>query len=242
MALKTYTIGMLSLLLAGAAHAAPRALDCHSGSAKHDTTTAAVTTNSNVAAVDAASSSSSSSLPGKVQLVPVSSSSSANKQVLHTTNRSAAPRKNLSLAWQTPSQDSLVSVGLTMQNTAVALEDVDDVVAVDCSGNSSVAVTFNTTEAFNDALTQWSRLNDSFVMITNHLGDCDSELERSFFVADSDTLGSFEGNLTIVARAEKSDIVNTASKTYTRLSSVGYLCLALHVHHKMRSSCRDLIS
>lgn len=198
MALK-YTVGILSLL-AATAHAAPRTRDCHSG-AKHNSSASTSAVTSNVAA----------SSPGKIQLVPVS-----NTNKVYTASRNAVPKKNLSLSWQTPNSDGLVSVGLTMQNTAVALEDVDDVIAVDCSGNSSVAVTFNNTEAFNDALTQWSGLNDSFVMITNHLGDCDSELERSFFVADSDTLGSFENNLTIIARAEKSDLVNTASKTHPR--------------------------
>ncbi|KAF3760364.1 hypothetical protein M406DRAFT_353885 [Cryphonectria parasitica EP155] len=132
---------------------------------------------------------------------------------VQTAGRNVVPKKNLSLAWQTPSNDSAVSVGLTMQNSAVVLEDIDDVSAVDCTGQSSVAVTFNNTEAYTEALSEWSAMNSSFVMITNHLGDCDSELERSFFVTDADALTAFESNLTIIALAEKSDIVGTTSTT-----------------------------
>lgn len=131
---------------------------------------------------------------------------------MNTASRRIVPQKKLNLAWQTPNNDSAVSIGIDMLNSGVALEDIDEVIAVDCTGQATVAVTFNTTEAFNEALTEWSALNDSFVIITNHMGDCDTELERSFFVADSDTLASFDTNLTIVAQAEKSNLVNTASK------------------------------
>lgn len=145
----------------------------------------------------------------KLTLVPVTTTGG-----VRTAGRNITPKKELSLAWQTPNNDSAVSVGLSMQNSAVNLEDVEDIVGVDCTGQVSVAITFNNTEAFSEALTTWSSLNDSFVMITNHMGDCDAELERGFFVADSDTLASFETNLTIIAQTEKSDVANTASKTF----------------------------
>lgn len=186
MALK-YTVGVLSLL-SGTAFAAPAPSSLVSRDSSSSSTEVAPSAE-------------------KLQLVPVT-----NVNRVPTAGRNVTPKKNLSLAWQTPGNDSLVSVGLTMQNSAVALEDVDDVIAVDCSGNSSIAITFNNTEAFNEALTEWSALNDSFVMITNHFGDCDAELERSFFVADSDTLAAFDTNLTIIARAEKSDVASTTSK------------------------------
>lgn len=148
--------------------------------------------------------------PGpKLTLVPVSMAKSGG---VVTAGRNFAPKKHLNLAWQTPNNDSAVSVGISMQNTAIVLEELDDVTGVDCTGQASVAVTFSDTEAFNEALTAWGSLNDSFVMITNHMGDCDSELERSFFIADTDTLTSYETNLTIIAQAEKSDLVSTASK------------------------------
>lgn len=147
----------------------------------------------------------------KLTLVPVPVTTAGG---VRTAGRNITPQKNLKLAWQTPNNDSAVSVGLSMLNSAVNLEDVDDIIGVDCTGQASVAITFNNTEAFNEALTAWSSLNDSFVMITNHMGDCDAELERGFFVADTDTLASFESNFTIIAQTEKSDVANTASKNF----------------------------
>lgn len=151
--------------------------------------------------------SNSTSSPPKMSLVPVVNSG------VRTAGRHIVPQKQVNLAWQTNNKESLVTVGLSMQNAAVVLEDISEVVAVDCTGNASVSISFNTTDAFNEAISEWSAMNDSFVMITNHLGDCDAELERSFFVADSDNLASFETNLTIIAQAEKSDVVSTASKS-----------------------------
>lgn len=151
----------------------------------------------------------------KLQLVPVST---ANR--VQTAGRHMTPQKNLDLAWQTADEGSLVTVGLSMINTAVLLEDVQDVAAVDCTGQASVSITFNNTEAFNEAVSEWGALNDSFVMITNHMGDCDSELERSFFVADTDSLASFASNLTVVLQAEKSDVASTASSTSIDFTSV----------------------
>lgn len=148
--------------------------------------------------------------PSKLRLIPVANT---NRNTFGV-GRHIAPTKNLDLAWKTPDEASLVSVNLFMQHPAVILEDVDDVAAVDCMGQSRVAVTFSDKDAFDEALTEWSGLNDSFVMVTNHQGDCDAELERSFFVADTDTLASFESNLTIIAKAEKSDVYSTAGKTY----------------------------
>lgn len=153
---------------------------------------------------------------GSASLLPAANTTTLPLQPVRlgtgSAGRNIAPKKTLNLAWQTPSNDSAVSVGLTMQNTAVVLEDIDDVTAVDCTGQRSVAITFNNTEAFNEALSEWTSTNETLVMITNHMGDCDSELERSFFVTDADSISSFQTNLTIVALAEKSDLVNTASK------------------------------
>lgn len=186
-----HVVGILSLLSSAIAAPATAAGSYNYPSGDSNTTTTSSTT-----------SASSSNLP----LKPIS------RFGITTASRNIAPKKNVSLAWQSTNNDSLVTVGLAMQNTAVVLEDIEEVTAVDCTGNSTVAITFNTTDAFNEAVSEWSAMNDSFVMITNHMGDCDAELERSFFVADSDTLASFETNLTIIAQAEKSDVVNTACK------------------------------
>lgn len=147
----------------------------------------------------------------KLQLIPIANESRKKFGV----GRNIAPTRKLDLSWKTPDEASLVSVNLDMQHPAVILEDIDDVTAVDCIGQTRVAVTFSDKDAFDEALEDWSGLNDSFVMVTNHQGDCDAELERSFFVADTDSLAAFESNLTIIAKAEKSDVYSTASKTTT---------------------------
>ncbi|KAI3399309.1 hypothetical protein diail_7264 [Diaporthe ilicicola] len=154
--------------------------------------------------------------PAKLQLIPVANEERKQFGV----GRNIAPTKNLALAWRTPDEASLVSVNMLMQHPAVILEDVDDVTAVDCMGQTSVAVTFSDKDSFNEALSSWSGLNDSFVMVTNHQGDCDAELERSFFVADTDTLASFQSNLTIIAKAEKSDVHSTSESTEINFNSV----------------------
>lgn len=154
--------------------------------------------------------------PSKLQLIPVPN---ANRKAFGV-GRNIAPTKNLDLTWQTPDEASLVSVNMFMQHPAVVLEDIDDVTAVDCMGQSRVAVTFSDKEAFDEALADWTGLHDSFVMITNHQGDCDSELERSFFVADTDTLALFESNLTIIANAEKSDVYSITDSTEINFHSV----------------------
>lgn len=192
-----YAVGILSLLLSSAVAVPTNA----AGPSTYPLGHANVTNSS--------SSSSPSNAPSKLPLYPVSTTSTGG---VRTANRHFAPQKDVNLAWRTGNNNSLVTVGLSMLNTAVLLEDIDEVVAVDCTGTASVAVTFNDTAAFAEAVTEWSAMNDSFVIITNHMGDCDSELERSFFVADSDTLASFETNLTIVAQAEKSDVFSTAGK------------------------------
>lgn len=151
----------------------------------------------------------------KLPLIPI-----PNTSRVPTAGRNIAPTSNLNLAWQTPDNASVVAVALNMQHPAVVLEDVDDVTAVDCTGQASVAVTFDNLDAFDEALSSWSGLNDSFVLVTNHLGDCDGELERSFFVADTDTLASYEANLTIIAKAEKKDVYSTAKSTEIDFNNV----------------------
>lgn len=194
-----HVVGILSLVSSAVAAPASSA-----GSVTYPTS------NSNATALNTTTSTS----PSKMPLRPVTSTG------IRTASRNIVPQKNVNLAWQSTNNDSLVTVALAMQNTAVVLEDIEEVVGVDCTGTASVSITFNTTDAFNEAVSEWNAMNDSFVMITNHLGDCDAELERSFFVADSDTLASFADNLTIIAQAEKSDVASTAQSTVIDFNNV----------------------
>lgn len=57
-----------------------------------------------------------------------------------------------------------------------------------------------------------SSSNKTIVLVTNHLGDCDAELERSFFLASSVTFD----NSTLVATAgsTKANISTVASQYF----------------------------
>jgi hypothetical protein len=122
-----------------------------------------------------------------------------------TTNlNNLIPSSNVSLHWGQGS--SLVHVSLEMASPTVLLEEVDDILSVDCEA-ISVAVTFNTTEAFDQALANWSE-DGNFILVTNHLGDCDTENERGFY--NVQTVMSDRSTLKVVASTDKTDVNSTA--------------------------------
>ncbi|GKT44221.1 uncharacterized protein ColSpa_04402 [Colletotrichum spaethianum] len=125
------------------------------------------------------------------------------------------PSNNVTLSYGA-ADSSLVSVVLAMKYPSVVLEEVAAVAAVVCAG-ASITVTFNETAAFEQTSQQWQALDD-FVMITNHLGNCDAANERGFFMVDTITWD--EASLKVVANAHKSDVANTATSTEISFSNV----------------------
>lgn len=101
---------------------------------------------------------------------------------------------------------SIVNITLTVP-AAVLLEAVTPLTAVDCA-EDSVALTFRNAAMVNAAFTAWSAF-ESLVLITNHMGDCDTEHERGFFVASTFAID----NLTLVAGVEKTNVTNVASES-----------------------------
>ena len=81
---------------------------------------------------------------------------------------------------------------------------VASVSSVKCSADS-VAITFNDSSVFEATEAAWSA-EGTFVLITNHLGDCDVELERGMFLVNSLTWS----NVSLVATA-KSQVANISS-------------------------------
>ncbi|PVI00592.1 hypothetical protein DM02DRAFT_614244 [Periconia macrospinosa] len=94
------------------------------------------------------------------------------------------PSTNVTLSWANTT-DAVPSVNVTLEMSAptVLLEAVASISNVDCSPNS-VEVTFNDLDAFSAARGSWPEAGN-FTLITNHLGDCDAELERGFFLVNS---------------------------------------------------------
>lgn len=93
-----------------------------------------------------------------------------------------------------------------MNYPTVILENVDAISSVDCS-DDAVTVTFNNTASYLATTTEWYADGD-FVVITNHLGDCDAEVERGFFLVES--LSWDNATLAVTASASKSNITQTA--------------------------------
>lgn len=115
------------------------------------------------------------------------------------------PSTNVSLNWGSQG-NGIVKVAMVMAHPTVLLEEVDDISAVDCAA-TSVSVAFNSTEGFDEALADWSD-NGDFILVTNHLGDCDTDNERGFYLVQ--TITSNRDNLTVIASAQKTDVNSTA--------------------------------
>lgn len=104
--------------------------------------------------------------------------------------------------------NSVVNIALTTISSSVLLESISSVTSVDCASDS-VSVTFDTADDLASAYSQWSS-HPQLVLITNHMGDCDTEIERGFFTADSYTMDA--DSMLLVATAQKSTINDIACK------------------------------
>lgn len=118
-----------------------------------------------------------------------------------------APSKNVSMQYGGV-DTSYVNVSLNTTAPAILLEDLSAVSSVDCD-DYSVSVAFNSSSAFAQAASAWKLTKNGLLFITNHLGDCDVELERGFFLADS--IAANNKTLTIVAGTTKQSINDTAT-------------------------------
>lgn len=121
-----------------------------------------------------------------------------------------SPSVNVSLPYGNSDQaaDSVISVDLTTSHSSVLLEAITSVVSVDCA-TDSVSVVFDNADDLNSAYSEWSS-HPLLVLVTNHMGDCDSELERGFFTANSFTADA--STLTLVATTQKSSITDVGCK------------------------------
>lgn len=148
-----------------------------------------------------------------VTLTPVTAPNTVN---------ALTPGVNVTLPYGLDTADqSVVNVSLTTTSASVLLESISSVTSVDCNADS-VSVTFDTADDLTSAYSQWSS-HPSLVLVTNHMGDCDSEIERGFFTADSYTIDT--DSLLLVATTQKSSITDIACKFMARNSQTNQVVL-----------------
>ncbi|KAJ3953848.1 hypothetical protein N0V92_009678 [Colletotrichum tropicale] len=129
------------------------------------------------------------------------------------------PAKNISLyysATETEEQGS-INMTLALNNPAVVLEQVDAVKSVVCDDNE-LTVSFSGSEAFDQAVKDWSESEEGFILITNHMGNCDAEFERGFFMATG--LTPSRDDLSITVAASKEELTNIAGQCEMSFSSL----------------------
>ncbi|WYZ45016.1 hypothetical protein EsH8_VIII_000332 [Colletotrichum jinshuiense] len=129
------------------------------------------------------------------------------------------PAANISLYYSASETEEQGSINMTLafNNPAVVLEYVDAVKTVVC-GDDELTVTFSDADAFDEAVKDWSESEEGFILITNHLGNCDAEFERGFFLATG--LQSDKGELSITVAASKEDLANIAGECEMSFSSL----------------------
>ncbi|KAG8169053.1 hypothetical protein KVR01_001802 [Diaporthe batatas] len=123
------------------------------------------------------------------------------------------PQSNVTLDYGLDNGDlAAVNVSLSTNYPTILLETISHLATVDCSPDS-VALTFDNAQDLDDAYTQWSS-HGKLLLITNHMGDCDTEFERGFFVAGTYTADT--ASLTLTATTEKTDINSASSYMKTQ--------------------------
>lgn len=141
----------------------------------------------------------------------------ADANVNRTSLKHITPVQDVTILYANNITDdnSLVNITLSMSYPTVVLENVDAVTSVDCS-DDSVTVTFNNTASYLVTTREWSADGD-FVIITNHLGDCDAEIERGFFLVESLSWDNY--TLAVTASSSRANITDTAGMTLKSLKS-----------------------
>ena len=119
------------------------------------------------------------------------------------------PTTDVSLSYANATDSApCLNITLAMKTLTVLLETVASISVVDCSP-TSVDITFTNTYAFSAAQDSWPTTGN-FTLITNHMGDCDVELERGFFYVTS--LAWSTTTLTATARSTAQNISAAAGE------------------------------
>lgn len=132
-----------------------------------------------------------------------------------TVDNTLTPKPNITLNYGVDNSttdaanNAVVNITLTTAYDGVCLESIESLAAVDCSSDS-VNLTFADADTLNAAYSSWSTYAN-LVLVTNHVGDCDPEFERGFFVGSS--FQAVEEDLTLVVGAVKQNLTDVACKS-----------------------------
>ncbi|KAH7371897.1 hypothetical protein BKA64DRAFT_715388 [Cadophora sp. MPI-SDFR-AT-0126] len=94
------------------------------------------------------------------------------------------PQNNVTLYFassDTATSNIVAELNATMKHPSVLLEDISAVTDVKCS-TSSVKITFSDATTFASSLDLWS--SETFLLFTNHLGNCDTDTERGIYMVN----------------------------------------------------------
>ncbi|CAG8979633.1 hypothetical protein HYALB_00011517 [Hymenoscyphus albidus] len=119
------------------------------------------------------------------------------------------PHLNFTIPYTSNSSATTIDIKNVMKVPTVLLETIASVVNVDCSA-TSVQLTFNDSAIFETTVAAWAA-QDDFLLVTNHFGDCDEELERGFFLVDRVEFDN--STLVCTAHSHKTDLAATAKIT-----------------------------
>ncbi|KAI1078080.1 hypothetical protein F5B20DRAFT_241263 [Whalleya microplaca] len=119
------------------------------------------------------------------------------------------PSTNISLDYIVgPNTNTHSTVGIILKpgHPAVVLEKIG-AAKVTCA-NDTVLIAFNDTAAFQRSLREWPQ-QGGFVLITNHMGNCDAQHERGLYWVNS--LGWNNDLMIVAAHTEKTDVASVAA-------------------------------
>ncbi|PVH79543.1 hypothetical protein DL98DRAFT_460787 [Cadophora sp. DSE1049] len=131
-------------------------------------------------------------------------------------NSTITPQSNVTLYFassDTAASNIVAELNATMKYPSVLLEDITSVTDVNCS-SSSVAITFSDAATFASSLELWSA--ETFLLFTNHLGNCDTDAERGIYMVN----GVQSNNATLVITAES---VETTFSNSTETMDISFL-------------------
>ncbi|RAH46324.1 uncharacterized protein BO95DRAFT_361744 [Aspergillus brunneoviolaceus CBS 621.78] len=128
------------------------------------------------------------------------------KRAADVSQTGIAPEKDITLYYQAASQPlTAATVDAQMKLPTVVLEEITTISSVSCSADA-VEVVFSSTADYQRSVSAWP--SSSFILLTNHLGNCDAENERGVYLVDSSTVGS--ANNTITAQTTRSSFRDQA--------------------------------